>query len=99
MDTHTMIIKPVITERSMDDVAKGKFTFLVSRETTKDMIRKAVERKFNVNVLSVATIMVKGKTRRSGTRRTEVTIVRLKKAIVKLKKDQKIDLFEVGSGQ
>ncbi len=94
-----MIIKPVITERSMDDVAKGKFTFLVSRETTKDMVRKAVERKFNVNVFSVATIMVKGKTRRSGARRTEVTIVRLKKAIVKLKKDQKIDLFEIGSGQ
>lgn len=99
MDMHTMIIKPVITERSMDDVSKGKFTFLVSRDTTKDMIRKAVERKFNVNVQSVATVMVKGKTRRAGTRRTEVTIVRLKKAIVKLKKDQKIDLFDAGTGQ
>lgn len=94
-----MIIKPVITERSMDDVSKGKFTFLVSRDTTKDMIRKAVERKFKVNVLSVATVMVKGKTRRAGTRRTEVIVPKLKKAIVKLKKDQKIDLFDAGTGQ
>lgn len=99
MDLHTMIIKPIITEKSMDDVAKGKFTFLVARDATKDMLRHAIEKQFDVNVLSIATSSVKGKTHRVGTRRLEVTIPKLKKATVRLKKDQKIDLFEVGTGQ
>lgn len=99
MDLHTMIIKPVITEKSMDDVSKGKFTFLVARDATKDMVRDAIQKKFNVTVLSIATSMIKGKTHRVGTRRVEVTKSKVKKAIVRLKKDQKIDLFDVGTGQ
>lgn len=97
MKLEDVIIKPIITEKSMNEVAKGKFTFMVLRKADKKMIKKAVEEKFKVKVLSVATSILKGKKVKVGLRRMEKAKSSYKKAVVRLPAGQKIDLFEAGA--
>lgn len=92
----TILKRPVITEKALTLARSGFFTFAVDRQASKKMIAKAVKDEFGVDVISVATMLVKGKSRRVGRTRREVATQQLKKAIVKLKKDQKIALFDVG---
>ena len=61
-----IIIKPIITEKSSGGVAEGKYTFKVAKKATKIQIANAVEALFNVKVLSVNTMIVKGKEKRVG---------------------------------
>lgn len=91
-----VIIKPIITEASMKAVENSKFTFAVVTQADKGSIRKSVQDLFKVTVLSVATSTVKGKKRRVGARRQEVAGSNWKKAIVTVKKGDKIYLFEPG---
>ncbi|RJQ38844.1 50S ribosomal protein L23, partial [Candidatus Microgenomates bacterium] len=72
MNLEDVIIKPIISEKSMAHAGAEKFTFMVSKDSDKKSIKKAVEKKFKVNVLSVSTHIVKGKNRRVGARRAEV---------------------------
>ncbi len=91
------IIAPVISEKSMADAAKNKFTFRVARAAGKDEIKKEIEKKFKVNVIGISTITIKGRTQKTGTRRIEVKHSPFKKAVVKLKEGQKIALFDIGA--
>lgn len=91
-----IIIAPIITEKSMQDANLGRFTFKVAKSANKNAIKKAVEKKFKVKVLQTHVSLVKGKRNRSGIKRIEVKVTSFKKAIVKLDKDQKIALFDVG---
>jgi large subunit ribosomal protein L23 len=91
-----VIISPVITEKSMIDAGNGKFTFAVGRFVNKDEIKKAIEKKFSVHVVGISTSVIKGKSIRSGARRTEKKLTPSKKAIVTLKKGEKIGMFELG---
>ena len=59
-----IIMAPVITEKSNDEMQMGKYTFEVNKKATKVEIAKAVEKLFNVKVLNVNTMTVKGKTKR-----------------------------------
>ena len=61
-----IIVRPVITEKSNDEMQSGKYTFEVSKKATKVEIAKAVEKLFEVRVLKVNTITVKGKQKRVG---------------------------------
>jgi large subunit ribosomal protein L23 len=96
-----VIVRPLVTEKSMQDVTKGKYTFIVDfivdRFATKPVIKQAVKDMFNVTVVSVATNIVKGRSKRVGTRRNEVPEAAYKKATVTLKKGEKISLFESGA--
>jgi large subunit ribosomal protein L23 len=92
-----ILIKPVVTEKSMAEVAKGKYTFIVDKAATKSVIKQEIKNKFNVTVIGMTTSIVKGKTKRVGARRVEVTAASFKKASVQLKKGDKIALFEPGS--
>lgn len=94
-----VIIRPLVTEKSMTDVTKGKYTFIVDRFATKPVIKQAIKDMFNVTVRSVATRIVKGKTQRVGTRRQEITVAAYKKATVLLKQGDKIALFEPAGGE
>ncbi len=94
-----LILSPVITEHSMNEATKGKFTFKVSRKANKSQIKKQVEEKFKVNVISISTSIVKGKKRRFGRRRAEIALPSWKKATIKLKSGQKIGLFDTGGGE
>ena len=94
-----IIISPIITEKSMKAAEGGKYSFLVSRFSSKTDIKQAVARMFKVNIVNVRTIIIKGKRKRSGARRIEVNDSEIKKAIVQLKKGEKIGLFEPGGAQ
>ncbi len=61
-----IIIRPIITEKSNDGLQEGKYTFEVNKKATKVDIARAVEKLFEVKVLSVNTMNVKGKEKRVG---------------------------------
>ena len=61
-----IIIKPIVTEKSNDEVQFGKYTFKIKKKATKVDIKRACEKLFDVKVLKVNTIMVKGKEKRVG---------------------------------
>lgn len=89
------LIRPIITEKSMQDAAVGWFTFAVEKLANKAQVAKEVALAFPVKVTAVKTMVVKGKTRRSGSRRQKVQLSSWKKAVVQLEKGQKIALFDV----
>ena len=61
-----IILAPVVTEKSNDELQQGKYTFKVNKKATKVEIAKAVEKLFEVKVLKVNTINVNGKEKRVG---------------------------------
>ena len=75
-----IIVRPVVTEKSNDELQLGKYTFEVNKKATKIEIKNAVEKLFEVKVLNVNTVTVKGKTKRVG--RYEGKTSDWKKAIV-----------------
>ncbi len=93
MLAHDIIRRPIVTERSMDQVADRKYTFEVARGANKIQIKKAVEEIFKVEVEKVTTMNYIGKPKRQGVfsgKRAD-----WKKAVVKLKEGSKtIELFE-----
>ena len=91
---YDVILKPVITEKSMDLMAEKKYTFLVHTDATKNQIREAVEKMFEgTKVKSVNTMNLDGKNRRRGM--TFGKTAKTKKAIVQLTEDSKdIEIFE-----
>ena len=66
MKPEDILVKPIITEKSNMDIQEGKYTFEVNKKATKVEIAKAVEKLFEVKVLKVNTISVKGKQKRVG---------------------------------
>lgn len=88
-----IILRPIITENSMDGIADRKYTFEVAKDANKIEIAKAVEELFEVKVAKVNTINVDGKLRRYG--RYEGYTASRKKAIVTLTEDSKtIEFFD-----
>ena len=69
MVAEDIILAPVVTEKSTMDMQEGKYTFKVAKKATKVEIRNAVEKLFNVKVLKVNTMTVKGKEKRVGVHR------------------------------
>lgn len=89
-----MILKPLINEKSMSLIKNGMFTFEVGLSATKESVQRMVKQRFGVDVLSVKIINVKGKHKQQRTRKGSYTTSASKKAIVKVKKGQKIAIFE-----
>ncbi len=88
-----VLLRPVITERSMTETNAGRYTFAVANDATKQEIAAAVREQFKVDVVAVNTIKVHGKERRLGRktgRRPD-----WKKAIVTVGKGQKIERYFV----
>lgn len=91
---HEVIRKPVITEKSMKEVSRGRYTFAVDRRASKGAIAIAVKALFLVDPVKVQVVTVPGKRRRTGKKRIQFVFPRWKKAVVTLKPDQKIAIFE-----
>lgn len=90
---HDVIIRPVLTERSYDNMAKKKYTFVVANDANKYQIKQAVEQAFGVTVERVNTLNRPGSMKRMG--RTQGMTSETKRAIVKLTADSKgIEFFE-----
>ena len=88
-----IIVRPIITENSMEGIANRKYTFKVANFANKIEIKKAVEQLFGVKVEKVNTISVKGKKKRMG--RSEGYTSDWKKAVVTLTADAKtIEFFD-----
>lgn len=95
MLTNRVIIKrPIITERSMKLAGLGFYTFEVEMLANKRDIAHLIAKKFNVEVVAVKTVNTKGKVKSQRTRRGHYTTPATKKAVVEVKKGQKIALFE-----
>ena len=87
MTAHEIIIRPIITEKSMAGARDKKYTFEVATDANKIEIAKAVEEIFKVKVAKVSTVTVKGKPKRVGMHMG--TTAKRKKATVTLTKDSK----------
>lgn len=88
---YNVIIRPIISECSYDLMEQGKYTFEVAKDAPKQEIRQAVEKLFNVHVVKVNTMNVRGKEKRvryqSGMTRS------WKKAVVTLAEGEQIEIF------
>ncbi len=91
---YDVILKPIITEKSMAGMTTKKYTFLVHTEANKLMIKEAVEKMFDgAKVEKVNTMNIRGKNKRRGM--TMGRTAKTKKAIVQLTEDSKdIELFQ-----
>ncbi len=90
---HDIIIRPIISEQSMAQIADRKYTFVVAKCANKIEIKKAVEEIFGVNVEKVTTINMAGKIKRMG--RSEGRRAAWKKAVIKLTESSKtIEFFD-----
>lgn len=90
---YDIIIRPIITEKSMESVEMKKYVFEVAKDATKVDVRKAIEKIFGVKVMSVNTINVAGKEKRMGVHVGKTASY--KKAVVRLTADSKpIEIFE-----
>jgi large subunit ribosomal protein L23 len=93
---HNILIRPLITEKMTTiSESEGKYGFVVNYNANKIEIAKAIKDKFEVDVVSVRTIRHKGKTKTQFTKRGRFSgrTPRFKKAIIKLKEGQTIDIF------
>jgi len=91
-DARSIIIRPIVSEKSYSLMELNRYTFEVDKRATKPHIASAIEEIFGVTVTSVNTMNVAGKPRRL---RYNKGITRTwKKAVVTLKEGDKIDLFE-----
>jgi len=96
LTAHDIVIHPVISEKSMDEAQRGKYTFAVHRNANKVQIAAAVAELFKVEVLGVNVLTTQSKEKRGGMRRSRVggRTTAWRKAIVTLAPGQKIEFFE-----
>jgi large subunit ribosomal protein L23 len=99
LTAHEVILRPIISEKSMDESQRGKYTFAVHDDANKIQIKAAVEALFvkeGVTVVSVNVLTTKRKEKRRGTKRGRITgwTTPWRKAIVTLAPGQKIEFFE-----
>ena len=92
MDARTVLIRPVVSEKSYALISEGKYTFRVDDRAHKTQIARAVEEVFEVSVARVRTQKVRAKPKRRGL--TSGRTRAWKKAIVQLAPGERIELFE-----
>ncbi len=89
----SVLVKATISEKSFALQETGKYVFNVEPFANKNLVKKEVEKLFKVNVIAVNIVSIPGKVKRSGKvfgKRNDI-----KKAIVTIKKDQKIEEFKI----
>ncbi len=92
MDSRTVLIRPVISEKSYALIGEGKYTFRVHERSNKTQIAHAVEDAFGVHVTTVRTAKVRPKPKRRGLHQGHSR--GWKKAVVQLAPGERIELFE-----
>jgi large subunit ribosomal protein L23 len=93
LSVQTVLLRPVISEKSVIETERNNYTFAVARDANKFQIKAAVEEQFNVDVLGVRVLTVKPKQKRRG-RRQMGTVPGWRKAVVTIAEGQKIEFFE-----
>ena len=93
-DPRTVILKPVVSEKSYGLLDQGVYTFIVAPDANKIEIRQAVEAIFGVNVVKVNTLNRQGKRKRNRGKATYGKRSDTKRAVVTLATGQSIPIFE-----
>ena len=92
MNIYEVLLKPMITEKSTLLQEEGRYTFQVALKANKGLVKEAVERNFNVNVVDVNITMLRGKQKRYGPKIKKMPDT--KKAVVTLRAGERINLIE-----
>ena len=92
MNPRSVLIRPVVSEKSYTLMAANKYTFRIHPDANKTQVRQAVEELFGVRVIDVRTVNVRSKPKRRGW--TSGSTREWKKAIVQLHEDDSLELFE-----
>lgn len=90
-----IILRPVVTEKSLADQSNGKYYFWVEKNANKNQIAEAFKSIFGIDPLSVNTIKVKGKVKTNWKTRQPIMKSDRKKAIIIVPKDKKIELLNI----
>jgi large subunit ribosomal protein L23 len=91
-----ILIRPYITEKTMQLAQTGWFSFVVALSANKAQIAQEVANMYKVTVTNVRTSVVTGKMKRTGKRQQPTAQPSWKKAMVQLKTGQTIDAFQIG---
>jgi large subunit ribosomal protein L23 len=96
LTAHDVIVRPIISEKSMDESGRGKYTFEVHGDASKIQVAAAVEELFKVQVTKVNVLTTKAKEKRRGTKRGRISgwTTPWRKATVTVAAGQKIEFFE-----
>ena len=94
MNLKNILVSPIVTEKSSQQMDKGRYVFKVLPEVSKNQLKVAVEQAFGVKVRQVWSSNMLGKVKRVGNSRRLTNRNDWKKMTVQLDKDQKIALFE-----
>jgi len=91
-----IVLRPVISEKSMDETQRGKYTFRVHTDANKLQVKEAVEELFKVDVLTVNVSVMKAKEKSRNRKRTRIKgwTSPWKRAVVTIAAGQKIEFFE-----
>jgi large subunit ribosomal protein L23 len=92
VNPRSVLIRPVVSEKSYTLMAANKYTFRIHPDANKTQVRQAVEELFGVRVIDVRTVNVRSKPKRRGW--TSGSTREWKKAIVQLHEDDSLELFE-----
>ena len=93
MHPYSVIVKPLLSEKSNEvRETAGKYTFVILRDATKEDVKNAVSKLWDVKVAKVQTMITRGKVKRRGANFSKPT--KTKKAIVTLVEGAKLPLFE-----
>lgn len=90
-----MILKPLVTEKTLSLATKNKYTFVVGRHATKDQIARLISNLYEVTVTKIQTTVIPPRSHRVGISAKRVTSGSGKKATISLAAGQKIDIYEV----
>lgn len=91
-----IIIRPYITEKTMQLAQTGWFSFVVFIGANKAQIAQEIQKIYNVHVVGVSTCIMHGKMKRAGRRQQMKELSSWKKATVQLKSGEKIEAFQIG---
>ena len=85
--------KPLITEKALSHQTVGKYSFVVDRQASKDQVAVEFQKLFGIKPLSVNTYILKGKLKTNWKTKKSAFKSNIKKAVITIKKDQKIDIL------
>ncbi|HPT65764.1 MAG TPA: 50S ribosomal protein L23 [Candidatus Woesebacteria bacterium] len=95
MQSNLIILKPVFTEKTLSQQETGKYTFWVPKDATKGQIETSFNAVFGVKPLNINTVIIKGKMKTDRQKRLPIKKSDLKKAVVTVEKNTKIELLKL----